>query len=135
IQKDARLKEVATFINYDGYYGNLLEFQNVNETSTSLLWGYNKTLPIAKVVNAAENQIFYNSFEDLSSGYVTEAKTGVKARSGTYSVPLPAAGGTYRLTYWKKTGTGSWQFIEDTMSANKTIGGSGIVIDEVRVCP
>jgi YD repeat-containing protein len=50
-------------------------------------------------------------------------------------VPLPPAGGAYKLTYWKHSSPNGWQYIEDTMTNDKTIGGTGIIIDEVRAYP
>jgi len=104
---------------------------------TSYIWGYNNTFPIAIVTNATPSQVYHTSFEELTTSDVsTISKTGNKSYGGTtaFTVPLPSAG-TYKLTYWMKNGPADWQYVEDTMSAAKMIGGNGILIDEVRVYP
>jgi YD repeat-containing protein len=57
---------------YDDY-GNLIQQQKNSDVETSYQWGYNNTLPIAKVVNAEYNEIFFDSFEenDLSGKWWT----------------------------------------------------------------
>jgi YD repeat-containing protein len=134
ITKDINLKPFSTTSDYEGYSGNPREFRFDNDLTTSYVWGYESTLPIAKVENASRNQILYTSFEDLSSGFSTTAKTGSKSKSGTYTVVIPSAG-TYKLTYWRKSGTGAWLLTETNISSNITIGGSGILVDEVRLHP
>jgi hypothetical protein len=46
-------------IAYDKYddKGNILQYTMENGTSVSIIWGYNKTLPIAKIENATNAQI------------------------------------------------------------------------------
>ena len=46
-------------ITYDQYdpSGNILQYTLENGTSVSIIWGYNKTLPIAKIENATNAQI------------------------------------------------------------------------------
>jgi YD repeat-containing protein len=46
-------------ITYDSYdtNGNIIQFTSENGISTTIIWGYNKTLPIAKIENATNNQV------------------------------------------------------------------------------
>ncbi len=46
-------------------YGNILELEdNTTGFTTSYLWGYDNTLPIAKAINAESDEIYFTSFED-----------------------------------------------------------------------
>jgi hypothetical protein len=130
---DMKLKGTIT---YDSY-GNIVSTQEKDNMFTSYIWGHGNKYVIAKVDNALSNQIYHTSFEEATANVSTTAKTGNKAYSGTaaFTVPLPSAG-TYKLTYWKKTGTADWVFFETTMSAATAIGGgTNVLIDEVRVYP
>jgi len=49
-------------------------------------------------------------------------------------VTLPGAG-TFRVTYWKKVGSGPWDYVETTMSSSGSIGATGTLIDELRIMP
>ncbi|WP_163409894.1 choice-of-anchor D domain-containing protein [Flavobacterium ajazii] len=53
---DSKYKEKISFPRYDDK-GNLLEIQPRGSVSTSYLWAYNKTYPVAKIVNSTYNQI------------------------------------------------------------------------------
>lgn len=111
---------------------NLKEQKLENDVPVSYIWGYNNQYPIAQVVNAASNQIFYTGFEEMTGS--TQAKTGKRAWAGVYTVALPSPG-TYTLTYWEKAGTSAWILKSQTISADTAIGASGSLIDEVRLHP
>ena len=116
-----------------------MRLNNITTTGNnqkSFIWGYGNSVPIAEVVNAAPNKIFYTSFEDFNPAQLsTDAKTGKYSYSSlSYTVLLPSAG-TYNLTYWTKPLGGSWQWMQTTVSANTTIGGNGALLDEVRLYP
>ncbi|WDF60813.1 hypothetical protein PQ462_05485 [Flavobacterium sp. KACC 22758] len=53
------LKNTAKILIYDNYdfKGNPVEFHYENDLHTVIIWGYNKTLPIAKIENATYAQI------------------------------------------------------------------------------
>jgi hypothetical protein len=75
---------------------------------TAYLWGYNKTLPIAKIENAKITDVFYTGFEDAEgNSAMNDSRTGHKSRSGGYVKSLSGlSNGGYVLTYWKKTESG-----------------------------
>jgi YD repeat-containing protein len=82
---------------------------------------------------------FHTSFEE--NGITSaDSKTGTKAWSGTYVLNLPAANGSYKLSYWQKTGS-VWTLNEQTVTVAAgtvqpmTIGATGSMIDEVRLYP
>ncbi|UZR97144.1 RHS repeat domain-containing protein [Chondrinema litorale] len=85
--------------------------------------------------------IFHTSFEEESNATEDYAKTGNKSYLGSYEVPLPTTEGDYILSYWSKTNSGNWEHNEEEIivtSTNfdtKSIGGSNIYIDEVRLYP
>jgi hypothetical protein len=123
-------------ISYSKYdvTGNIVTASKTGDMLTTYIWGYNNTLPIAEVKNAAANKVFHTSFEELTTNFSTDAITGRKSNTATYTVNIPSAG-TYTLTYWKKPIGGSWALIQTTISANTSIGGGGFFVDEVRVLP
>jgi hypothetical protein len=60
---DAKLQLKAFYTTYDKV-GNVLGIQKEGNNLTSYLWGYNSTLPIAQVANAAPNEIFHSNLEE-----------------------------------------------------------------------
>lgn len=116
--------------------GLLTESIDANNVTKSIIYHSTKPLVLAEVTKASSNQVLYEGFEDLASNFSTEARTGLKSQLHmNYSVNLPSAG-SYKLTYWRKSlAGGDWQFIEQNISANTVIGGGGLMIDEVRLCP
>lgn len=53
---DSRYKPYATFRNYDAN-GNLTEVAKEHDAPAVYLWGYNQTLPVAKISNATYAQV------------------------------------------------------------------------------
>jgi hypothetical protein len=45
-------------------YGNILEYLDAYNTPTTIKWGYNKSVPIATVANAMEDEVFVDDFGD-----------------------------------------------------------------------
>lgn len=62
-QYDSRYKLETAFDKYDTD-GNVLGISSHDGLSSSYIYGYNNTYPIAQVINAASNEIAYTSFED-----------------------------------------------------------------------
>lgn len=120
-------------IKYDAL-GNIQQAIGRDSVMVSFLWGSNGMNPVAVVKGAASNDIFYTGFEDATSNVSTTAMTGAKSFTASYTVALPGTG-TYKLTYWNKVGSNPWTLVETNISAATTIGGSGTLIDEVRVHP
>jgi hypothetical protein len=82
------------YYSYDAN-GNPLEFSKENDVRQSYIWGYDKTYPIAKAVNASAGEIFFTSMEEgsgwdagLSAYDDTKAHTG--RRSGRIDPPSGA---------------------------------------------
>jgi YD repeat-containing protein len=126
---DYKLEDTYTFNG-----GNIAEIIGKNGLRTSYLWGYNNSEPVAQVINAKQNQIYYNSFE-TTGGTAGNAKTGSKyLASGTYVIPFtpPADGLTYKMSYWYWSG-GIWNFSgELPFSTSVSLGTQ---LDEIRVYP
>jgi PKD repeat protein len=53
---DERYSKIGEYQKYD-IYGNILQTKDVSEVITSYKWGYNNTLPVAKVINAEYDDI------------------------------------------------------------------------------
>jgi YD repeat-containing protein len=85
--------------------------------------------------------VFYSSFEEDTENTSADAYTGRKSHAGVYSVNLPRQTGDYVLSYWTKQVGGPWTRNDEVINITpssahfKTIGSSGILVDEVRIYP
>jgi YD repeat-containing protein len=134
---DSRYVKRIDFEQYDTR-GNLLQQRKTGDVTTSYLWGYNQTLPVAQVVNAATNEVFYTSFETeaftgIQAGTpANPAKTGSKYFTGSYQPAFTAPNNRkYILSYFVLEG-GAWKYIKEDYTPNRAIQGT---IDEVRIYP
>jgi YD repeat-containing protein len=132
--------QVKQNMRYHSRTGNLQELQPADGINIAYLWGYQNTLPVAKLVDAKPEQVFYTSFEE--DGTVSaHAKTGKRIYKGSFSFPLPVQAGAYKLTYWRKpSGRSGWEFVTErvhvpTNTTGKTIGDVNTDLDEVRLYP
>jgi hypothetical protein len=106
----------------------------------SYVWGYNKTLPIAKAENALAKDVCFTSFEDdEGTSAIDDSRTGHKSRMTGYVKTLTnLSDGPYTLTYWKKTGS-EWilEIIPvDVTGGNYTINiATSLQIDDLRFHP
>jgi hypothetical protein len=119
--------------NYTFKNGNIAEINRKNGILTSYKWGYNDLFPVAAVVNAKENQIYFEGFE--TSGTSGAAKTGLRyLNSGTYTIPFtpPADGLTYKMSYWYWANS-KWNFSGELPFAVSI--SQGTQLDEIRVYP
>lgn len=80
-----------TFNQYDTK-ANLLEQQKVNDVKSSYLWGYNGSYPIAEVVNASYNEIFFDGFEEPNTWNSLTALDNTKSHTGRYSARIDNPG-------------------------------------------
>jgi YD repeat-containing protein len=113
--------------------GQLFQTTDLSGRSNSTLWDPTLPLVLADISNATLGEVIYEGFEGCTTGCSTDAKTGEKSSQAVFNVVLPAQG-TYTLSYWSKT-TGDWSLNVSTISSNTAIGGSGMLIDEVRLHP
>ena len=143
-----------TFVDAPEYYlqgtitqtddkGNLEEYARNHGETTAIIWDNVQNLPLAKVINASHNEVFYTSFEEDVNTSTYAAKTGLYSKTiqGNYTIPgstnFPT--GEYLLTYWKKIGTGDFTFHKEII--NYTNGNSIDItvgqgfLDEVRLYP
>ena len=107
-------------ISFDVYdsFGNILQDHKVDDLVSAYCWDYNKTYPIAKVVNATQTDIGYTSFEAdgtggiyldnngagiVSSDFFTGRKSCL-ASEGFAKFNLDPAK-TYIVSLWAKNGT------------------------------
>jgi len=109
---DLHFRLVESFLTYDKF-DNLTLYQKNKDIPISILWSYNYSLPVAKVLNACPNQAAYNGFEsndkcdwefNLKDITVSsEAIGGQKVLKLTNQLKkgdIPA--GKYTLTFWAK---------------------------------
>ncbi|WP_281234912.1 RHS repeat domain-containing protein [Flavobacterium gelatinilyticum] len=85
----ASLEKKITFGKYDEK-GNILEYTPENGTPVSIIWGYNKTQPIAKIENALYSQAasYAANLQDKSD---TKTETELKEALGLFRTALPNA--------------------------------------------
>lgn len=120
-------------ITYDEYdlKGNLAMYHKQSGPNTSILYGYNGTLPVAEALNANRSQVTYTSFEEtaidndgwsIQGGTLTSKASGSSnVYAGNYSYRLsignPVYGptinvspsvqsGKYKFSCWVKTDEG-----------------------------
>jgi len=130
------------FNQYDSNNGNILEQQKVDGPYEAYQWGYNGEYPVARAVNAGNNDIFYDSFEEGNgNSTLNDSKTGHYSHTGTYAKSLTGlSGGNYTLTYWQKSGS-AWSLVSLPImvsGSTYTIGASPAIngqIDDVRFYP
>ncbi len=115
--------------------GRLLEQSFKSGPVRSYVWGYSNIFPVAEVINARQEQIYYNGFEeDPNSSSDVKAKAGTKYINGFEFVPpsgfTPALNS--RLSYWGLE-NGKWVYHEQEYSGGVvTLSGN---VDEVRIHP
>ncbi len=120
------------------------------------LWDSKKTLLIANVQNALDNQVAYSSFEDqttdswqMSAGgtYPGGGITGSRSFSGTLTKSVPS--GNYTVTLWSTSAAptvnggsttaivtkGSWKLFRWRLNTVTSVTVAGSNIDEVRLHP
>jgi YD repeat-containing protein len=149
-EKDSRYEEKVTFDKYNSN-GDLLQYHEADDVNSSFIWAYNKTLPIAKVINAKYNQIAYTSFEDNADygnwqpggGSINAnvpAKTGKKYLDmyGTNVLQYTfAEAGKYKLEYWSTTpitfSSNSQITIRDISTSAADANGWVLYVKEVTV--
>ena len=125
--------------------GKLTEYSRTGDISTAIIWNTDGDLPLAKVVNAHQDEVFYTSFEEISGGS-SKSRTGQKSRTGAsdYIIDVsPLSLNTsepYILSYWESNNGLDWDF----KKLRITPTGSNITIildagnnylDEVRLYP
>jgi hypothetical protein len=136
--RDTRYIRDVSFNKYSSE-GLLTDFQPVSGERISVLYGYNKSLPIARAVNASSDQIFHTSFEEPLEGnsILGDSKTGDRSKTdGFTKVISNLPNGSYQLSYWQKN-AGNW--VMSMQSVNVTTGNFTInltgQVDEVKLYP
>ncbi len=117
VSYDNRYEVTQTWDKHDDY-SNVLQQKSSDGIISSFIWGYENTLPIAKVTGADKDQAFYTSFEDnyYSNWYVDGegsvsvsnfGKTGSRSFYGDNNSigreNLPR--GLYILSFWAHNNT------------------------------
>lgn len=117
--------------------GNLLRHVGRDGLTETFIWGYDSSLPIAKVTNATDKLVFHTSFEDETTNISTDAKTGRKSKTNGFSKSLnQLIGGAYKLTYWQKQGA-QWVLIKEDVNVTGSTYSISLTgqVDEVRFHP
>ncbi len=84
-QKDSRyFNNPEIIIQYDDVNGNIIQSQCINDYPISYLWGYNNTLPVAKIDNATYAQIqplLPTNFQSLTGTALKDALENLRTNS------------------------------------------------------
>jgi len=78
ILNDNTLLTESTYDKYDAK-GNLLQYTTKDGTSTTIIWGYNQTQPIAKIEGAKLSDINQSLIDSIVSASDNDAQTGTDA--------------------------------------------------------
>jgi hypothetical protein len=126
--KDNSYIAKAFYQTYDSK-NNLVQSQNIGEPSSSIIWSYNKDVPIAQISNATIDRVAYTSFETNDQQYWTFtasgrdssglAKTGkirYQLGSGSVSTTNTLPAGTYILSLWTQGGKPTFSGISGDVS-------------------
>lgn len=85
--KNPAYKAKLFFDNYD-LSGNITQVHKAEDISTSYLWGYNKTYPIAEAINGGSNEIFFDSFEEANGWGASSWPGGGSVTAGSWGQSL-----------------------------------------------
>jgi YD repeat-containing protein len=137
IVKNSNYKARLKLNNYDSD-GNLLTLAKINDISTSYLYGYANSVPIAKITNATLTEYLHENFEELApSGTIINsptAHTGKQYYNGDYTVNFTKPNGrTYTVDYWYYDT--KWNYISKTFTGTSMSLTEGTRIDNVRIYP
>ena len=147
------------FLKYD-INQNLIEQKLINNISKSYIWDYQKSYPIAEVINADSASVCYTSFEaDGKGGWSYSGSTNISyfltgAKSyftgGGNITKTGLSSGIYIVSYWGRSGSvnvnsagptrtgktiGSWTYYEHELSATSIAISGNNYIDELRLYP
>jgi len=98
-------------------YGNIQEQNEESDVKETFIWNYNNSIPVAKVTNAAFNEVAYTSFEADGQGnwsYNQNLVVADAAVTGKRIYSLDANGmsfnslnssKSYVISFWAKAGT------------------------------
>ncbi len=123
----------STVVAIDATRGLVTQVKGADDSNSSFIFSGKGQL-LAEIQNAAVADVFYEGFESATSNTSSDAKAGAKSSTTSMTVS-PPPGGNGWLTYWFKPTGGSWQLAEQGITGTTSIGGSGALIDEVRVIP
>lgn len=160
--KNSAYKSRIRFSGYDAT-GHLLEQGKEGDMLLSYIWDYSGTRPVAEVMNSAQTDIAYTSFEADGKGNwtftgipVADATAPTGSKCYTLGTAISRTGlsatTTYIVSYWKKSGsvtvngaagtagtsTNGWTYYQHTIAnpsgGTITVSGAG-TIDELRLYP
>jgi YD repeat-containing protein len=133
IQQFNNVPKLATQYSYDDK-GNATTVSKNGIMPTAYVFGYQKNLPIAKIDNASNQEVFHENFEE--SGNYGLAHTGTRYNNGAYYLTFAIPDGrSYKLTYWYRINN-VWTYASEAYTGPHSILPVGAdAIDDVCVYP
>jgi YD repeat-containing protein len=123
----------ALFNQYDNR-GNIVEMQKPGDIKQSFIWDYSNIYPVAQVINAAESDIAYTSFESDGKGnwafsgtpiISATCPTGHRAynlsNGSIYPTYALSTSKTYIVSYWSNSGPQNVNNV--TATAGRVVNG------------
>lgn len=127
----------SIFNSYD-ILGNLLTSSYKGSAKDGRLWGYNGHYPIAESINAAGEEIYYESFEESAASAVVKgiAHTGDRFYEGTtYALNWTKPNQrNYIYTYWYRL-NGVWKWSSPQAYNGNTNLTLGDAYDDILIYP
>lgn len=140
-QLPAGSHEVRVTCRSEVIIGPNIPHRNADPGGQRMVLPFNGSLEVVYKVNGLGEQTFtakdlyFYDFDSAASG--PSGFHSKRGRLGSFTVTLSNPN-PYRnlvLDYWRKTGTGPWEYVRTPFNESATIGGSGVVVDQVRVYP
>ncbi len=115
------------YLAYDDHL-NPLSASKTNDIKQSLIWGYNKTLPIAAITNASEKEVYHENFEDTcyslnnshTGSYHTQLSNDDYCGVADFSMS-DLVSGKYIYSAWIKTTGDASLIVKDYQDQNPWI--------------
>lgn len=165
VRNSTYFKQQASYSRFDGSGNDIQVTNSITGQTSSILYDYNFQLVIAKISNAAIDDVAYTSFESDGKGYWTTigsdlrdqtssitGKQSYNLSNGTITKTGLNTSLTYFVTFWAKSGASvtingasagtalsthnTWSLYSVTVTGVSSVTVSGSgLIDELRLFP
>lgn len=118
-----------------GSKGNIIEQRKVGGVVSSYKWGYDERYPIMEAVNANEDEVYIQDFEEYTGATSGVAQSGEKFFSGNFVVNWTAPNSkSYKIDYWFLD-NGLWKIKSEAFNSPSHTLSGGVAYDNIKVYP